>query len=213
MIALGIAVSAVVIRFAPVNLPLPSRAIRIAPQCLPPTSEDYFFPAGSVVQVSEERDRISRAFLSRFLRAAGEQPLSCGSATDEAYRCMLVWDWGRPMIATLSRSTQGWTMRSTLFKDSESGRFQVDSQTTRVVSEENVGRLTAALTRTNFWGMDTLFSDFPESSSYEGPVWLVEGRSTPGHHVVIRNNDNDAHFMRFRDAARVFMTLAGLNAE
>jgi hypothetical protein len=126
---------------------------------------------------------------------------------DPAYRFMLVFEWGKTKVITVRRVGSRWMLEAAQFKHPRVAPFAVDKRVSRRLTLEEVGTLDQSLDRDGFW---RLRKDEPDRGCcYDGPNWIMEGRSLAGYQIVERAWDRN-DFIR---TARLFMLLAGMQGE
>ena len=100
-----------------VTLPEPSAALRVRPECPPPSDVDFFYPPGAVYEKNLSRDKYQGDLASQFLRAAGARSLSCGDSAVEGYRLLLMPSYDPAFVITLSLVNRTWRIDTAEFSD------------------------------------------------------------------------------------------------
>jgi hypothetical protein len=176
----------------PPSTPMPTLARQVLSECPSASSEFYYFQDGAI-SPDPIADQLYRSEYSRYLKAFNAPSLSCGTETDEAYRLLWIQN-GHPEDGTiaLSRHNQSWEVASVEYVDPRLIReaAAVHTQTRTQVPDDDAARLIAALKSSGFWA--TLRWE-PSTANSEN-LWIIEGRTETGYHLVTRRSLMDATF-------------------
>ena len=187
--------------------PVISVGVPVLPQCPPSTSEEYFYPRGTLVPRNEQIDTAVRAHFSSLLATAGAAPLWCGDRRDVAYRFMLVFEWGTTKVISVRRSGVTWMLDAAEFQHTAVARLGINRRVTRALSPAEVETVTSALDKDRLWRLPS--QEPLRGCCYDGPHWFLEGRSAGGYHAVSRAWDRE----EITGTGRALMRLAGMSGE
>lgn len=182
----------------------------VAATCPPPTDDETTIPTDLTGALEPWSTALS-AEVSRLTRAAKEPALWCGQDEIEAYRGIWLPAYRPALMATLSRTSRGWTFTAVEFEDPRKlppsvvrpslvvRRF--DGQPTSIALSEFL----SSATRCQLWATPS-WQRSDETS--DGATWVIEARRNNIYRMVSRANVPD---LDFEECVRTLMRSANLN--
>ena len=171
--------------------PPPTLAKQVAPQCPEASDEAYYFPEGAI-SPQRSTDRSYTTNFSLYLKSFDAPSLSCGTAVSEGYR--LLWVQGNRPAGTIafSRRNEKWDLTVVEYVDPLRSRVRsvIRTRTNTPVTDQTAGQLATALHSGGFW---TTLNSERSSANFED-IWVIEGRTETGYHVVTRPSLRDTTF-------------------
>jgi len=153
------------------------------PACGDTSSDEFFFPAGSLGSpAGSEDDAFRRRLYSESLRAMSEPSLSCKEPTGEVYRFLRVNGKGSSVRVA---EHEGVVSLSGVDLPSPFYPHEI-VETRRVEKSLTAGQwatVLEAVKAIEFWSMP---SRDPEGSGADGEEWIIEGRRGRRYHAVNR---------------------------
>lgn len=164
------------------NLPNPSSAGRVRAECPVPSSEEYFYVAGTFAP-EKKWDELYRSGPSLLLRSINEPSLSCGTG-DDSYR--FVWSnvaTNSALVVRVAHARGGWEAAGVRMASLVDRRPTLKN--VNQLSQEQVEHLFTTLEAAKFWAAPSYTRD-PGVS--DGDAWIFEGRRNGGYHSIRRWN-------------------------
>ena len=185
----------------PGSLPDPSRATAVVPQC--PPSDDKAFLLGPALNAD------SHELLSPRLQALDQKPLWCGPAAEDAFRFIAIFysDGWRLTVVTTTRRAGTWKLDAAEHTPSTFAVAAPVDHIRRDILETEMMTVMSAIAVDGFWRLPSEEPTSVGGGGYDGPWWLLEGRSGHGYHFVTRSYRRN-EIVR---SARALMSLARLD--
>jgi hypothetical protein len=178
---LTVAIAGILAGCAP-NVPNPSSAERVRADCPAPSSDEYFYSAGTFAP-EKAQDDLYRSGPSLLLRSINEPSLSCGKGED-SYR--FLWSnaaTNSALVISVAHNRGGWDAAGVRMASLVDRRPTLKNKTQ--LSQEQVEHLFTTLETAKFWTTPSYTRD-PGVS--DGDAWIFEGRRNGGYHSIRRWN-------------------------
>lgn len=187
-IAIAILATVVINGCAPRSQEVPENTLaqRLRPRCGSPSSEDFFFRAGTFAARDTNYDGAStRRKYSAYLSAMSEPSLSCGEMPEEAYRLLWVpiFDPQRLAISVSRTGHVSSLVANVISSAANDVSFTVGNRIEKVVTNDQWLMLTLAIHEINLWIMPERRVGIPrERIGLDGNTWVLEGRRGGGRY-------------------------------
>ena len=176
---------------AATGLPEPMFARHAAATCAGNPKDAYFMEDAFESNRSAQETKELRRFAGEALDAMSEPSLACGSIGD-SYRVLWMSPFTSspsfgPLMVRLTQSGTSWKafgIRLDTFIHQHA-----EERATTVLSPQASAQAISAVTAFGLWRKrGLLWSDFVEGATWDGGIWIVEGRRGAGYNAVARVN-------------------------